>query len=840
MSTEADSQNAPVAPAAVEFDPYDPRDMPFSALDDDSTELPKHVRKEWEAENRRAVEVHPEYWCVDYRDLADTTWHQRGEECTGFALSAIADYHFRRDYIARGGLSASQWRRLPVNEREQQTVSRRMMYEMAQVYDRQSFVTGSTLRGALKGWRDSGVASAKIWPYEPDDEEGEKHGKLGLKRVVDSVARPGGCYFRVDKADIGSMKLALARNYPLFASARHHTGWFELYLPTTPTEAEQPAPDGGLELESLYRELAEFDPADSEPTSEAAACISRPADMKLRGGHAFVIVGYDRVGWRIHNSWGSEWGDRGYAVLPFEDWAEHGQDVWFVFPPLHREQRLVTEDEFLPGSPAARTASGLTRAEAGLATAESKAAVAECHVDASGADPTASAAAADKSVDDVERAWRELIEARREADHTPDRAELHSTMWRHMITLGDDGRLLPVGTRYGMNHSTLKTLVWMFRRQSKDWSRRRLAIFADGGYWATPTAVEQLRPLRDALMAAEIYPIFLLWDTPWYTDMQGWLYGTAEIDPPRGGAGEEGQSVPEAWGRALSAGEDDFMRSLGLGWLLEAGMKMNAAEFPAPRMWRQMVRRTQAACGRDDGGGRLLVDSVHYNRTKAAFEIHLIGHGVGELLLQQLASMLPPVTSCNLWAPASTMDGFRTGYAPMLESRHLRHLTVHALDDTSELADSMGPLRGSPLKLISDVLAVEDLDVAKVFEELKNFEMWSPRPEPVLGMQRYLNTDDDVERLIERDLMATKFIARPSLPPWSSAHTSLLTDAEVHGATIESILAGSAAVTSAEGSSLPPPARTAQRGTPPAASAVRPAPPIDTLTGPDPLSGGMF
>ncbi len=813
MSTEAETQRTPVASTAVELDPFDPRDLPFSALDDGATELPEHIRRQWD--ERPAVEVHTEWWCVDYQELADTTWHQRGEECTGFALAAIADYHLRKEYIARTGLTAEQWRRLPLAEREQQTASRRMMYEMAQVYDRQEFEQGSTLRGALKGWQDSGVASAKVWPYAPDDEKGEKHGRLGLRRVVDSIARPGGWYFRIDKADVGSMKLALARNYPLFASAVQHTGWFELYLPDPPRET--------------HGEPTGSDASKPQPMS---ACIRRPADLKLKGGHAFVIVGYDRVGWRIHNSWGPDWGDDGYAVLPYDDWADLGQDVWFAFPPDVRKKRLITEDEFLPDSVSARARSRVDRAEVGLLQAESNVALAECRVDVSPPGPcndTVPSASATVPVADeidaaavvVERARRELATAQRDLEQAPDCAELHSHMWRHVVTLGDDGRLLPVGTRYGMNHSTLKTMVWMFRHQRREWGMRRLAIFADGGYWSTPTAVEQLRPLCDAMMTAEIYPIFLLWDTPWYADMHGWLYGNAGIDPPPRVASANGGNGPDA---AVD---------------VEVAVKANAAEFPAPRMWRQMVRRARAACGLVDGGGRLLVDSVYYNRTKAPFEVHLLGHGVGELLLPQLAAMLPPVASCNLWAPVSTMDSFRTSYARMLDSRHLRHLTIHALDDRSELDDSMGPLRGSPLKLLSDVLDAGNLNVSRVVEGLDRGERWWPRPEPILGMQRYLTTDDEVERLIGRELLTTNFVARPSQPPWESAHTALLTDEAVRDVTIGSILESSAEREEVDGSDLPPPAPTADPVRPPA-PAPRPVPPsravpVDALRGPDPL-----
>lgn len=42
-----------------------------------------------------------------------------------------------------------------------------------------------------------------------------------------------------------------------------------------------------------------------------------PGEQPL-GGHAVLCVGYDQDGWIMRNSWGSQWGDRGYFHLPTE------------------------------------------------------------------------------------------------------------------------------------------------------------------------------------------------------------------------------------------------------------------------------------------------------------------------------------------------------------------------------------------------------------------------------------------------------------------------------------------------------------------------------------------
>lgn len=51
---------------------------------------------------------------------------------------------------------------------------------------------------------------------------------------------------------------------------------------------------------------------------------------QLLGGHAVVAVGYDESAARvlIRNSWGSAWGNGGYAWLPYAQLEQHG---WLAF-----------------------------------------------------------------------------------------------------------------------------------------------------------------------------------------------------------------------------------------------------------------------------------------------------------------------------------------------------------------------------------------------------------------------------------------------------------------------------------------------------------------------------
>ena len=94
-----------------------------------------------------------------YRQKGVPVLYQGNEgACTGFGLATVANYLLRT-------------RRVVPDEIE---VSPRMFYEMAKRYDEWpgEKYSGSSARGAMKGWHKHGVCSSKVWPYESSDKKG--------------------------------------------------------------------------------------------------------------------------------------------------------------------------------------------------------------------------------------------------------------------------------------------------------------------------------------------------------------------------------------------------------------------------------------------------------------------------------------------------------------------------------------------------------------------------------------------------------------------------------------------------------------------------------------------
>jgi C1A family cysteine protease len=46
-----------------------------------------------------------------------------------------------------------------------------------------------------------------------------------------------------------------------------------------------------------------------------------------KGGHAVIVVGYDKDGFIIRNSWGGKWGNDGYSTYNYNDWGCHWE-IW--------------------------------------------------------------------------------------------------------------------------------------------------------------------------------------------------------------------------------------------------------------------------------------------------------------------------------------------------------------------------------------------------------------------------------------------------------------------------------------------------------------------------------
>jgi pimeloyl-ACP methyl ester carboxylesterase len=173
------------------------------------------------------------------------------------------------------------------NRKEKRVVSARMLYEIAKKFDEWEGedYSGSSCRGAILGWYNSGVCSERLAPYKAS----EQNWQLTIDRAKDARLTTLGAYYRINKR-ISDFHAALNEVEAIYASARVHQGW-----------RNQNIKKGVI-----------------------------PFSSETIGGHAFAIVGYNADGFLVQNSWGPVWGDNGVALWTYEDWLENIRDAWVV------------------------------------------------------------------------------------------------------------------------------------------------------------------------------------------------------------------------------------------------------------------------------------------------------------------------------------------------------------------------------------------------------------------------------------------------------------------------------------------------------------------------------
>jgi len=62
------------------------------------------------------------------------------------------------------------------------------------------------------------------------------------------------------------------------------------------------------------------------------------------GGHAVCVVGYNKEGVIIRNSWGSNWNKDGHTVYSYNDWGKHWE-IWTTIDADQDDQDYGPDDD---------------------------------------------------------------------------------------------------------------------------------------------------------------------------------------------------------------------------------------------------------------------------------------------------------------------------------------------------------------------------------------------------------------------------------------------------------------------------------------------------------------
>ena len=238
--------------------------------------------RDWEYRPNIALSPHDMLMPLDPRRVKQ---QDDTNACTGFALATVIEYLLER------------------SSRPAEQISGYMLYSMARRYDEwsedETEDSGSSLRGALKGWSRHGACTERLWK------------KLAMPAAtntpgedwwLDAVKRPMGAYYRIAPENVRDIHVALSEVGVVYASAFTHAGWDALL-----GKRAEPAPTVAEQFPVLDDHRGATDQ-----------------------GHAFAIVGYTRDGFIVHNSWGPQWSKGGFAVLRYSDWLRNAMDCWVV------------------------------------------------------------------------------------------------------------------------------------------------------------------------------------------------------------------------------------------------------------------------------------------------------------------------------------------------------------------------------------------------------------------------------------------------------------------------------------------------------------------------------
>ncbi len=152
---------------------------------------------------------------------------------------------------------------------------------------------GAQIRTGIKSVAKRGVCHEHLWPYRAR----KFRQKPGRKCYIEAAKHPALLYHRVRRT-LPQLKACLASGYPFIFG-------FTFY-------------------ESFLSKKVRH-------TGRASMPVRHD---KVHGGHAVLAVGYDDAQCRfiVRNSWGSEWGMRGYFTLPYDYFTNHhlSQDFWTI------------------------------------------------------------------------------------------------------------------------------------------------------------------------------------------------------------------------------------------------------------------------------------------------------------------------------------------------------------------------------------------------------------------------------------------------------------------------------------------------------------------------------
>lgn len=589
------------------------------------------------------------------------------------------------------------WRKDPQRTSHFQ-VSERMLYHMAKIYDEWQ---GEDYEGSSCRGAMKGWHRHGVCTNTLWPYRDKRHHIRFLKPKSgwqsDAARKPLGAYYRINKDSIADMQAAIHEVGAIYVSASVHEGWNDPGADNQPKKRKKRKKKGN----TFEIPLIDF------PSKES-------------GGHAFCLVGYNTDGFIVQNSWGHDWGALGFAVMTYEDWSQNGSDAWVAV--LGAPMRIDT---------ASRTTSSISL----------------------------------RRVADGQATWFWRVDnTKKDFDYKDNKAKPISEdkAYEYTVVLGNNGEPLNRFLDVQNAADAVKEVVftnpnaWLATKPEP-----KLAIYFHGGLNDEDDSVKRIRVMAPYFLGNDIYPMFITWRTGLWESITGILedslkriflpYGAEPAQSPREFLEKMQQRLKDAKDRTFELA----CKNLGIKsiWM---EMKQNAKASTNPKT------------STDSRAGGLYLIGRHLaalKRKHPKLEVHLVGHSAGSILighlLDKLVSLKLKVSTCQLYAPACTVEFAVDHYKKAVDKKILlrKNLHVDLMDDDQERADSVGPYGKSLLYLVSraleDVHKMPLMGMAQAWEvkdKKKNDEMWyGNKHDDLLAWSRFAGSQIKPEKYTKDD-----------------------------------------------------------------------------------------
>jgi len=296
----------------------------------------------------------------------------------------------------------------------------------------------------------------------------------------------------------------------------------------------------------------------------------------------------------------------------------------------------------------------------------------------------------------------------------------YSDLRPHVVSVGNDGKLKPGGD-YGTTEAELERIFTEdMPRVMKGWPVKRVMLYAHGGLVSERAAVQRLSEYRPALLKSGVYPLSFIWRSDFWTTLTNILSDSVRRRRPEG----------------FLDGAKDFMLDR-----LDDMLEPLARALTGRLQWKEMQENAILASDQDGAAWMVAKHLAALAATFNGLEIHVVGHSAGSILHAPLLQLLTqthklPVKTCTLWAPACTVELFKSHYLPLIKSKAIDRFTCFVLNDRAEQDDHCAKIYNKSLLYL----------VSNAFEK-------EPKPPlkrhgtPLLGMEKFIEMDKELTAL---------------------------------------------------------------------------------------------